>query len=74
VSTYFVTYLFAGIIDNFNHQCLFPLKKIELKHIIEILEMTGWSVHGNGGSAELLEIKPTTLEARMKKLKIERKR
>jgi len=46
----------------------------QLKHIIEILEMTGWSVHGNGGSAELLEIKPTTLEARMKKLKIERKR
>jgi DNA-binding NtrC family response regulator len=52
---------------------ILTLDEMEREHIIEILEKTGGRVRGNGGAAELLEIKPTTLEARMKKLKIERK-
>jgi len=41
---------------------------------VEALGQTGWRVRGEGGAAELLEIKPTTLEARMKKLNIERRK
>ena len=44
----------------------------EREHILAVLEQTGWRVRGERGAAELLRIKPTTLESRMKKLKIER--
>jgi transcriptional regulator with GAF, ATPase, and Fis domain len=40
------------------------------RHILEVLERTGWKVRGKGGAAELLEMKPSTLENRMKKLGI----
>ena len=44
----------------------------EKQHIITILEQTNWKVSGKSGAAELLGLKPTTLEARMKKLSINR--
>lgn len=44
----------------------------EKQHIITILERTAWKVSGEKGAAELLGLKPTTLEARMKKLNIQR--
>jgi formate hydrogenlyase transcriptional activator len=50
------------------------LKQVEKEHILKILETTGWKVSGKNGAAENLGLKPTTLEARMKKLGIERKR
>jgi transcriptional regulator of acetoin/glycerol metabolism len=50
------------------------LNEIQRRHIVRILEQTAWRVRGNGGAAELLEIKPTTLDARMAKLGIRRKR
>ncbi len=50
------------------------LEEVEKNHIIEVLEMTGWRVSGKKGAANILGLKPTTLEARMKKLGIERKR
>jgi len=37
-----------------------------------MLEETGWRVSGKAGAAEILGLKPTTLEARMKKLGIRR--
>ena len=37
-----------------------------------MLEQKGWRVSGPKGAASLLGLKPTTLEARMKKLGIER--
>ena len=40
--------------------------------IIEALERTGWRVSGPRGAAHLLGLKPTTLEARMKRLGITR--
>jgi PAS domain S-box-containing protein len=40
--------------------------------IISALEQTGWRVSGPRGAALLLGLKPTTLEARMKKLGIRR--
>ncbi|UCG06943.1 MAG: sigma 54-interacting transcriptional regulator [Desulfobacterales bacterium] len=48
------------------------LKDVERNHILRILRQTGWRIRGTNGAAELLGLKPTTLEARMKKLKIKR--
>jgi transcriptional regulator with GAF, ATPase, and Fis domain len=49
------------------------LEERERLHIMDILEQTGWRVSGKDGAADLLGLKPTTLEARMKKLGIMRK-
>ncbi|WP_447977479.1 sigma 54-interacting transcriptional regulator [Candidatus Nitrospira bockiana] len=46
----------------------------ERAHILTVLEATGWRVSGPKGAAEVLGLKPTTLEARMKKLGIVRSR
>ncbi|MBT4641190.1 MAG: sigma 54-interacting transcriptional regulator [Deltaproteobacteria bacterium] len=48
------------------------LKQIEAKHIRRTLEQTGWKVRGPGGAAEILDIHPSTLAFRMKKLGIVR--
>ncbi len=50
------------------------LRDHEKEHILEVLEMTAWRVSGEQGAAKVLDIKPTTLEARMKKLGIVRKK
>lgn len=50
------------------------LEEMERKHISEVLEMTRWRVRGREGAAELLRMKPTTLESRMEKLGIRRRR
>ncbi len=53
----------------------FPtLEELERDHIMAALELTGWRVSGGKGAAKLLGLKPTTLEARMKKLGITRRR
>jgi transcriptional regulator with GAF, ATPase, and Fis domain len=48
------------------------LEDVERAHIRETLERTAWRVSGPHGAAKLLGLKPTTLEARMKKLGIAR--
>ena len=48
------------------------LADVEFEHISAVLEATGWRIRGAGGAAEILGLKPTTLEARMKKLGLER--
>jgi transcriptional regulator of acetoin/glycerol metabolism len=48
------------------------LKDNEMAQILRVLRETGWRIRGKGGAAELLDIKPTTLEARMAKLGIKR--
>jgi transcriptional regulator with GAF, ATPase, and Fis domain len=48
------------------------LLDVEREHIRSTLARTGWKVSGAGGAAEVLGLKPTTLEARMKKLGITR--
>jgi transcriptional regulator with GAF, ATPase, and Fis domain len=50
------------------------LMDLERQHILDTLERTRWKVSGPGGAAEILGLKPTTLEARMKKLGIVRQR
>ncbi len=49
------------------------IEEVDRDHIFRTLERTGWRVRGPGGAAEALGLKPTTLEARMKKLGIVRK-
>ncbi|MDF0645170.1 MAG: sigma 54-interacting transcriptional regulator [Nitrospira sp.] len=48
------------------------LEETERRYILEVLERTGWRVSGDKGAAAILGLKPTTLEARMKKLGIVR--
>ncbi|MEO8496046.1 MAG: sigma 54-interacting transcriptional regulator [Planctomycetota bacterium] len=48
------------------------LKDSEREQILQVLQDTGWRIRGAGGAAELLDIKATTLEARMSKLGIKR--
>lgn len=50
------------------------LEKLERDHIRSVLETTGWRVRGDEGAAEILGIKPTTLESRMARLGIVRER
>ena len=40
---------------------------------MQVLEMTKWRVRGKSGAAEVLGLKPSTLESRMSKLGIVRK-
>ncbi|MBI9075402.1 MAG: sigma 54-interacting transcriptional regulator [Desulfatibacillum sp.] len=48
------------------------LEENERSHILWALEQKGWKVRGPGGAAEFLDIHPSTLAARMKKLGIKR--
>ena len=62
----------AGLSTNL-HKDL-RLEVVERNHIIDVLNKTSWRVSGQKGAANLLGLKPTTLESRMKKLGIVRPR
>jgi PAS domain S-box-containing protein len=57
--------------QKFDHN-LRPLNEIETDYFRNVLQATSWRIRGKGGAAEILGLKPTTLEARMKKLNIHR--
>ena len=48
------------------------LEEMERQYIVDVLEQTSWRVSGEKGAAKILDLNPTTLEARMKKLGITR--
>jgi transcriptional regulator with GAF, ATPase, and Fis domain len=48
------------------------LDEIQQQHIQHVLKETGWKINGAGGAAEILQMKPSTLRNRMKKLGIKR--
>jgi len=48
------------------------LAEVEIEYFQQVLKKTLWRVRGRGGAAEVLGLKPTTLEARMKKLGVQR--
>ncbi len=48
------------------------LKDVERRHITGVLQQTGWRLSGQGGAAEILGLKRTTLQSKMKKLGIRR--
>jgi len=49
------------------------LNEVEADYLRRVLHRTKWRVRGAGGAAEVLGLKPTTLEARMKKHGISRR-
>jgi PAS domain S-box-containing protein len=49
------------------------LAEVERRHILMILEETGWKIEGAKGAAQALGLKPSTLRGRMKKLGIHKK-
>ncbi len=48
------------------------IEDVERRHILNVLEKCGWRLTGQGGAAETLGLKRTTLQSRMKKLGIKR--
>jgi transcriptional regulator with GAF, ATPase, and Fis domain len=49
---------------------ILKLEDVERNHIKDVLKKTSWRIRGKNGASELLGIKPTTLDSRMKKLGI----
>lgn len=49
-------------------------RAVEREHILRVLAVTGGRIRGKGGAAEILQLKPTTLESRMVKLGIQKRR
>ena len=48
------------------------MREWQRKNIVRALEQTNWKVSGQGGAAELLGVKPTTLADRIRTMKIKR--
>jgi PAS domain S-box-containing protein len=48
------------------------LQDLERRHILDVLEKSGWRLSGEGGASEILGLNRTTLQWRMKKLGIKR--
>ncbi len=53
-------------------QTLLSLAEMEKRHIIQVLERTGWLISGEQGAATILQMHPNTLRSRMSKLGIRR--
>jgi len=50
----------------------YKLEEVERDHVQQVLHATNWRVRGKSGAAELLGLKATSLEARLKELGIVR--
>jgi len=48
------------------------LEEVERRHILSVLERAGWVIEGAQGAAQLLNLTPSTLRSRLKKLGIRR--
>ena len=48
------------------------LNEVEKAHILQVLDSSRWRIRGAGGAAEVLGMKPTTLESKMARLGIKR--
>ncbi|MFA6900903.1 MAG: sigma-54 dependent transcriptional regulator [Desulfurivibrionaceae bacterium] len=48
------------------------LEELERRHIIDILDSTGWRVSGKDGAAMILGLNPKTLESKMQRIGIHR--
>ncbi len=47
-----------------------PFVEVERSYLLHALEQAGWRIEGAGGAADLLELNPSTLRSRMRKLGI----
>ncbi|MFZ0677168.1 sigma-54 interaction domain-containing protein, partial [Candidatus Binatus sp.] len=48
------------------------IDQVERNHILEVLMRTNWRIEGSDGAAALLNLNPSTLRSRMKKLGVQR--
>jgi len=48
------------------------LRQRERENALAALRKTGWKIHGPGGTAELLGLKPSTLISRLKKMRLKK--
>lgn len=48
------------------------IDRVERNHILEVLIRTNWRIEGSDGAAALLNLNPSTLRSRMKKLGVQR--
>jgi transcriptional regulator with GAF, ATPase, and Fis domain len=62
-----------GIEKSEKPEHMMTLEELEKRHITNVLKTTGWRVRGENGAAEILGLKPTTLDSRIKKLGIPRR-
>jgi transcriptional regulator with GAF, ATPase, and Fis domain len=53
-------------------QSQFSLEAVERNHILAVLQQVNWVITGRRGAAKLLDLPPSTLRNRMKKLGITR--
>ncbi len=51
-----------------------PMREMERRHLVKALKSTGGKIYGDDGAAALLGLKPTTLQSRMRKLGVDRRR
>ncbi len=47
-----------------------PFEEMNRRYLSRVLEATNGKIYGEGGAAELLKLKPTTLQSKLKKLNI----
>jgi transcriptional regulator with GAF, ATPase, and Fis domain len=48
------------------------LEEAERRHIVSVLKKTNWRIDGPQGAARILNVHPSTLRSRIKKLGIQR--
>jgi Bacterial regulatory protein, Fis family len=51
---------------------ILPLREAERRHLLAALKHTGGKIYGQNGAARLLDLKPTTLQSKLKKHGIHR--
>jgi formate hydrogenlyase transcriptional activator len=51
---------------------LVTLDEAERRYLVRVLERTGWTIKGDAGAAKILDVPPSTLTSRMKKLGVRR--
>jgi transcriptional regulator with GAF, ATPase, and Fis domain len=47
---------------------MLSLADAERRNIVDVLQQSNWRIAGRGGAAEILDLKCTTLQSKMKKL------
>ena len=49
---------------------IISMEDMQREHILKALENTGWKIHNKDGAAALLDMNPSTLQSKMRKLGI----
>jgi formate hydrogenlyase transcriptional activator len=62
----------AGPAPNQKSNLLKSLQETEKDHILQVLEQTSWRIDGAKGAALILDLNPSTLRSRIRKLGIQK--